>query len=328
MTHKRQEGRAKPIFFKAGVLPFRVTGNENQRDIEYLLGKEAEADNYKFSNTWSAFEGGSKPKEAPENTAAREFLEESCGCFNPYSNLEGLILALNRRKYTLRVTCRTRPDSLHRSNTLYALQVPRNTACIKTFTDYQARVRALIQDQKRLQEAEEQLKTNKHFLFKASVVPDGVQNLIVNAVTEICRSLVRGSDTLSITFQYETSGEPEKTGLAVLKINLAHYTSADIEEVKKYMHWQSEKEKFEGAAQQFVVDYPAAMAVEVHATEGGAVQSIRLNQDCMEKSEVRWWSSKDISEACAEGRAKFRPSFLEIFKIANSALTDALARET
>ena len=57
--------------FAAGIIPYTFKNNQ----IYYLLGLEAS------NNKWSGFVGGSEPGETVQQTAIREFNEETCMIF-------------------------------------------------------------------------------------------------------------------------------------------------------------------------------------------------------------------------------------------------------
>jgi 8-oxo-dGTP pyrophosphatase MutT (NUDIX family) len=57
--------------FAAGIIPYTFKDNQ----IYYLLGLEAS------NNKWSGFVGGSEPGETVQQTAIREFNEETCMIF-------------------------------------------------------------------------------------------------------------------------------------------------------------------------------------------------------------------------------------------------------
>jgi len=64
-------------FAGAGIIPVSRNG---QGEIVLLLGKERHNVHWRGSFRWSGFEGGRKVGETMEETAVREFVEESMGC--------------------------------------------------------------------------------------------------------------------------------------------------------------------------------------------------------------------------------------------------------
>lgn len=86
----------------AGVLPVRIV----RGTVQLLLGKERYVSNWRGSHKWSGFEGGRKPGEDIESTAAREFIEESISSVRLIecnTTIASVVQALKAKKYIARI---------------------------------------------------------------------------------------------------------------------------------------------------------------------------------------------------------------------------------
>lgn len=89
----------------AGVLPFTISPNGT---LFFLLGREQYVQGWRGSETWSAFEGGTKPYDANVyDTAAREYIEESLGILHETctrDTISDIRRDIENGDYALRVT--------------------------------------------------------------------------------------------------------------------------------------------------------------------------------------------------------------------------------
>jgi hypothetical protein len=106
MTETRfQKDDISSQFVGAGIVPITKKGGI----WSLILGKERYDPSWPGSHKWSAFEGGKKEGERMEETAAREFLEESMGCVSllregreiPLDE-ESILSLLDAKKYILK----------------------------------------------------------------------------------------------------------------------------------------------------------------------------------------------------------------------------------
>lgn len=87
----------------AGVLGFCAPHSEGG-EVYFLLGKERNCPSWRYgSDRWSDFAGSCKDGEAPEQTAAREFVEETMGVVPSAGGVADLALALERGEHSLKV---------------------------------------------------------------------------------------------------------------------------------------------------------------------------------------------------------------------------------
>ena len=103
----------------AGVLPFAVDSNG---ECHVLLGRERYLPSWKGSCRWSGFEGSRKKNESIEDTAVREFSEESLGVVMSDATIRH---KLQTFQYTFRVVLRILNDRIsERYHCTYAIRIP------------------------------------------------------------------------------------------------------------------------------------------------------------------------------------------------------------
>ena len=103
----------------AGILPFSVCPCG---DTYVLLGRERYVPSWKGSCRWSGFEGSRKKNESIEDTAVREFSEESLGVVMSDATIRH---KLQTFQYTFRVVLRILNDRIsERYHCTYAIRIP------------------------------------------------------------------------------------------------------------------------------------------------------------------------------------------------------------
>jgi hypothetical protein len=102
---------SKGALIGAGVLPITFDPNG---ELCFLLGREQHIVGWQGSDSWSAFEGGTKPSDIDVyHTAAREYIEESlavlsdCDCTK--DTIQKVADALRAHKYLFRITMQLTP---------------------------------------------------------------------------------------------------------------------------------------------------------------------------------------------------------------------------
>lgn len=110
----------------AGILPFMSRVVDGKVEIVYILGQEDFVNGWNQSGCWSAFEGGRQGDETCEQTAAREFFEETVGTIelNGCQTVDELAQSLREKNYVLRIAvCRcTKP--LRRDHVTFVVRMP------------------------------------------------------------------------------------------------------------------------------------------------------------------------------------------------------------
>jgi hypothetical protein len=120
----------------AGILPFMVRPGSNPAEIAFVLGQEAYVPGWNQGGCWSSFEGGTKDGESCEETAAREFVEETMGsiAIQGRSTCEEIAELLRQEQYVARITvdrcCRSTERHCH---AIFVLRIPWGTPVERHF---------------------------------------------------------------------------------------------------------------------------------------------------------------------------------------------------
>ena len=134
------------VVLGAGVLP--ITFDQNG-ELCFLLGREHYVAGWQGSETWSAFEGGTKTTDRDVfHTAAREYIEESlavlCGNMCTHETIEGVAQALRGHDYLFRVTTQLtapkRSPNKSRYHVTFVVYFPYHDGLVQEFTDHRTKL--------------------------------------------------------------------------------------------------------------------------------------------------------------------------------------------
>lgn len=92
-------------FRGAGIVLYMTRRRDGRWETHFVLGQEDFYPQWNQSGCWSGFEGGRKPGEGVEDTAAREFVEETMGtiAINGRSGASDIARMLRERQYAVRI---------------------------------------------------------------------------------------------------------------------------------------------------------------------------------------------------------------------------------
>lgn len=92
-------------FHGAGIVPYMVRCHEGALETLFLLGQEDFYPQWNQSGCWSGFEGGRKDGESEEDTAAREFVEETMGTIpiNGHVTRDEIAQSLRNSEFAVRI---------------------------------------------------------------------------------------------------------------------------------------------------------------------------------------------------------------------------------
>jgi len=120
----------------AGVLLYMTRGTGALREIAFVLGQESYVKDWNQSGCWSAFEGGRKAGETCEQTAAREFVEETAGAIPLFGSTDPGVIAerLALGEYALRVSVNRGTSASHqRNHVMFLVRIPWGTPVVAMF---------------------------------------------------------------------------------------------------------------------------------------------------------------------------------------------------
>lgn len=134
------ESEENTPFHGAGIVPYMVRCHAGTQETLFLLGQEDFYPHWNQSGCWSGFEGGRKEGESEEDTAAREFVEETMGTIpvNGHVTSDEIAQSLRDSEYAVRIDV-TRgkldaPLSMSRRHVVFLVRIDWNEDIASDFT--------------------------------------------------------------------------------------------------------------------------------------------------------------------------------------------------
>lgn len=286
-THFEDEN-VRTAAMGGGVIPVALDDNGI---VHALLGRERFSQFWKGSSRWSGFEGARKPGETIEQTAAREFAEESLEVVYRRKQTERLII---NETFPLKIVLRITTDrDQPRYHNTYVTRVPWLPDLPETFGN----VRGTMEHIDRLQQ---ELAYRKTQLFDeldvGPITRDAAGNVKVIRDAALCPCILRAPWTSESTH--------------VLSATFAH----DDAKAAEVWEWHLLREKLARA----LGAHPHAALVVRRDDTFGCVQHAAVLKDYMEKDRIAWWSFSSLHRVMAgkgtDGCERFRPYFLPVLQ--------------
>lgn len=320
----------------AGILPFC---RDPAGSIQFGLAKERYIAHWRGSDKWSGFEGGRKRSEPVEETAAREFVEESMGILVDHAgqqlnHVPELVQRLQCGKYAARIVlCIVHPGHADRYHVTFLLEVPYQPSSMARF----AAARRFMLD----------LQTRTHDLYKTqAALPlqspffrEGMsigQESVVTAVSNVEFDAGEGEDVgegCSLTNRAASSNAtlalpPECVTLGGCTPDKAAAPSSDsgLCSLRVTVRTQSAAETGSSCTCSQVFTPPLgeapmcrayvdwfrtrqALCADLQLCEVGvrpcdeprAVQGMAVCDDYLEKQHLAWWSGTDVQLVLQNG---------------------------
>ena len=299
-----------------GVLPVAI---DDCGKIWFLLGKERHVNHWRGSLKWSGFEGGRKHGESVETTAAREFVEESISTILMHDMPEDLSLDIGSMtdyiqngKYVMRIVLciLNNGDTERRYHVTYVVQVKYNKSTPSAFT---TRRRMFLEIQTRSNQFSKSIETLNglsDILPREGVLFGGVKvDCITCAETFKTGGLrVEFLDEKQKTHSVEINPEQEAVVAFLRWFHLRLSLTADL----RALHTCRE-------------------ILEVTCNPLGMVNTVRFNDDYLEKQYIQWWSFDDITAVMRNGgymnNEFFRAYFLPVLQRTKDEISGMVRKE-
>lgn len=282
----------------AGIIPVAVDARER---IHLLLGKERYINHWRGSLKWSGFEGGRKSGEDIEQTAAREFLEESLGTVplrGCEPTVESIVAALRNELYTTRIVlCILHgEDSERRYHVTYVFESTLSEKCVEDFS------------------------AQRHRLLEL----DAMANELARASLHVSKADLPFEDKEYKSRTVLGVSRVERVDKTVLLIDFQDVDGVTrnerVEDVSEdlcdaYSNWFLLRQR---CSTQLKKEEACALALCIKKDGNGLVTDLQVIDDFIEKQSIRWWSASELEVVFLNGglyrTEYFRAYFLPVLQ--------------
>jgi len=282
----------------AGVIP--ISTDESGRS-RVLLGRERWIPQWRGSCRWSGFEGSRKSSEDVVTLAVREFLEESLGVVDVVPDCDvshrfpilacRLRARLFWRRIVLKIEHDRRPERYHCT---YVVPVPWDPIVPERFHALRLRVEQL-----------DRVVQEFHYT-RPKCLGDTVEH-----IGDIARH-----DDGSVTAYKLTSTSPcilrAPWSIVNGDVALVSVTFLPGPDASMLLAWADTRERLQRA----LLRHPCVRTTRDE--RWNRIQDVCIQRDFLEKDQVRWWTTDDLSAVIAGrgqlGPERFRPYFLPVLQ--------------
>lgn len=298
----------------AGIVPFSV---DDTGVVRFLLGRERWMPAWKGSCRWSGFEGSRKESETMQETAVREFTEESMGVVDALQDAKNMIC---KKEYASRIVLKISNERYsERYHCTYLMRVPwdENTAAIPN--SFQVKrsdvenIDRIIQEWKyRRPTFLDEQEVGDILDVTPSEEPNPTKKVMVRRVTANAPCILRHPWTID-------EEEPEYI-----------YATFWGDEASRLLHWDQIRSKLDRNTKNKVYECVHVLRDNVW----NYVQDAKVMKDYLEKDQVKWWTTNELLDVLRArghmGVDRFRPYFMPVlqsllmFCIRSSYIDDVL----
>jgi len=320
----------KSVSYAAGIIPYAICPYSNS-NVYFLLGKEGNSPGWKPStNKWCDFGGRSDFKEdkgSVEQTAAREFVEESLGVisFHPpvfreeiskeYQQTNKVFEELQKKSFTKKIIMTKQFDNKHVKFIYFLKQIPWKPELPHIFKEIRDQILKIKNLSKQYHDLCKKLpKESKFRVPGQSLEDDDVSKVVVDMCLKKSKKELMGVSTIvKYTLLSTSFHDPLEC-----KDSREFWDSPEFLVIKQIIHVFSELktafQKLPDSLQKhdvFKVKYLSSSVnffIDIH------VKDQYLEKQCME-----WWSLPKLSNALNNGGIShnefLRPNFLPMVAI-------------
>ena len=290
----------------AGIIPYCVT---DDRRVLVLLGRERFERNWTGSRRWSAFSGATVRAETPCETATREFLEESLAVAQPPDARGGFArnwpahtIASNRHDYGVHLT--VRGDCRDRTQMTYVLRSRWVPHMCEEFALRARILREIAHMGARVHAARSKFPATTPFLCEDMVVSHRGGARVVGAIEFVNLH----EDMLTVIFE-SSDATTSAVDTIVLSLDAALHEAA-----RAYVDWFDLRKRTSEYVRAVQADVAGTCAVHATWNASGMLTSVSVDQACLEKEQVMFWTLDDLRDVVANRgnsrHGKFRLYFL------------------
>lgn len=286
------------ILCGAGIFPFCISDTGN---LLFVLGKEHEVQNWKGSEKWSAFEGGTKDEEDSVQNACREFCEETLGILT-LKTREQLETEIKNGEYAIKLKLSIDSIGALKYHVTYVKQFEYNPELERLFQEKLEFMREMIEIEREFKKIEWEVMNMHPFHKLGDVIFIQSEQFKVSNIQ--CKSDQNGK---FFTMTLLLTSNDKKLSLAS-----THEISDRANMFIKWCEIQAEIR----SKQEIIRKLEGAVLCNFDKDEN--VIQFRVNHDFMEKSMIKYWSVEDlkyvIEKKGKHNGESFRSYFMHVLK--------------
>jgi hypothetical protein len=292
----------------AGILPVAI---DEKGEVHMMLGKERYINHWRGSLKWSGFEGGRKCGEDVEQTAAREFIEESLGVIqldNKEPTVEGVAEMLRKGEYVARIVlCIVHGEEVERRyHVTYVVEIPYNATHPDQFSTRRRLFVDLHSKSLQLSRLLDQI-VDTRLPYEKSCY----ETIRITAVTRVERL---APHLLRIEFVDDSDN-----------MHVHEMNSVNEDDCFAYTRWFGMRQTCTNDVNG--IDF-CKHAITMDRDARNLVTAIKVNEDYVEKQTMQWWCAKELYTVIDNGgfinSDFFRAYFLPVLQ---RALIEIAPRE-
>ena len=272
----------------AGIIPVSTNG---KGETVFLLGRERFVSQWKGSCRWSGFEGSRKEGETLQQTACREFEEESLCCVMSKATAA---LCLEEQNYIARIVLKIAQThrATERYHATYVVKTDHDDTLSEVFESRRSDIEyldGLVQEWKY---------TRPKWMSDMLIGPWELNE--EGRISILCK-------TTSTTWL-----APPYVSMELLEENdIVRFTTSC-----QYTHqWLNTREKVQRVVNNMKSQYGF---VCMYDSKWKCIQNVTILADYLEKDQIRWWTKADLQLVLENkgnlGVERFRPYFLPVLQ--------------
>lgn len=284
----------------AGILPFCIS---DKGELLFILGKEQSVQNWKGSERWSAFEGGTKNNENCIQNATREFEEETLNCLTNKST-HVLEAELNDELFAAKLSLSIQYLNSKKIHVTYVKQ-------FDYVENLESKFIEKLNFMQNMSELQQQFDFIRYKNINLDIHPFHKIGDIINIESKECKitDIKYNYDskffTIDLLLKYKDQEQ-------VLHLSSTHEMNLNA---KEYFNWYANQQSIKKNIERI-----NRMKKEIHCQcdSEGNVTEFKVNTDFMEKSIIRYWNVEDLKQVVEKNGThkdeSFRPYFMYVLK--------------
>lgn len=289
------------ILCGAGILPFCIS---KEGELLFILGKEQIVQNWRGSERWSAFEGGTKNNETSIENAVREFEEETLSCLTDKSR-DVIEWELKHDLFAAKLSLSIQNMNSKKIHVTYVKEFDYIEDLEVIFIEKLNFLKSMMDLQSKFDRITfKNLNLNIHPFHKIGDV--------IYIQSQECKIIDIDCDYDSKFFTINLALEEQEQRQKKLYLSSTHEMTLHA---KEYVNWYKIQQTIKNNIKRI---NSMTKEISYKLDEEGNVVEFKVNPDFMEKSIIKYWSVEDLKKVVSNNgiyeNEAFRPYFMYVLK--------------